>query len=473
MKHFLYLSISAIFIFSSQGFAAGEGQSPVLQAINSEISKSGLSKKYFGLWVKGEQLLADVNGGKLFVPASLSKVPTALSVLSRFPVNHKFKTWIYKTGKVENGTLKGDLYLKGGGDPSFVSESLWLMIQKLKREEISKIDGNIYFDDSYFDRDLFSTGRQTTRVDRAYDAPVSALSFNWNSIAIFVRPGKKAGDKGKVFVDPAVDYIQVENHSKTVGARGQTRLQVSRVTLEDGVKIIVSGTISTSKDEKAFYKSITRPSLWTAINFLHQLKVSGVEYSGKVSPKKTPASADKLVEFESWEMSRIIAALSKFSNNFVAEMLAKHLGKEERKPAKIDAGVAKIVSYLAANGWKKGEFQFVNPSGFTRGNKMRPDRLGELLRNSEQMFRLAPEFLSALPISGIDGTLKDRMQPMKGLVRAKTGYLTGVVGLAGFLQSPKGGDPVTFAFIYNGPAKHDWKVRAMFDKMVYRIGKAI
>ena len=103
---------------------------------------------------------------------------------------------------------------------------------------------------------------------------------------------------------------------------------------------------------------------------------------------------------------------------------------------------------------------------------MRADRLGELLHQSQENFSLAPEFLSSLPISGTDGTLKSRMkQVMKGRVRAKTGYLAGHVGLAGYLQAKKG-PPITFVFFYNGPYKHDWEVRALFDKLLWKLYQA-
>jgi D-alanyl-D-alanine carboxypeptidase (penicillin-binding protein 4) len=154
-------------------------------------------------------------------------------------------------------------------------------------------------------------------------------------------------------------------------------------------------------------------------------------------------------------------------------MLTKHLGKNDKGPASIDGGLRKIVDYLKGQGWSNKEFVFTNPSGFNRTNRMRPDRLGNLLYESRHTFQLAPEFLSSLPVSGIDGTLKDRMRyAMRGKVRAKTGYLSGVVGLAGYMMAPKG-PPLTFVLMYNGPYKHDWEVRALFDRILLKISESI
>ena len=125
----------------------------------------------------------------------------------------------------------------------------------------------------------------------------------------------------------------------------------------------------------------------------------------------------------------------------------------------------KIKQFLLQKNWPQEQFSFVSPSGFSRKNKMRADLLGELLDQAREDFQSYPEFMASLPISGVDGTLKSRMkQTMRGKVRAKTGYLSGVVGLAGYMENPQGGSPLTFVFLYNGPSKKDWEVRAMFNR---------
>lgn len=436
--------------------------------IKKQIKSSGISTQNFSIWVRNGDQVAELNSGQLFVPASLSKIPTALAFLSKTSMDNYFHTWVYKRGEVKDGVLKGDLYLKGGGDPSFVNESMWMLINKLKRTDIKKIDGNLYVDETYFDDDYYSDGRQQKRVDRAYDAPVSALSFNWNAVSIYIRPGDKAGQPARVYVDPPVPFIKVTNKAKTSSSKNT--LKVERELKGDNIEITVEGEIASSVEEKAFFKSVGDAALWTGLNFKYFLNQFGIEYTGTVSKKKVPVDSDMIVEADSWSMAQVVAAMSKFSNNFVAEMLTKHLGREENSPGNIKDGVREISSYLSNKGWKSSEYEFINPSGFTRNNKLRSDKLGELLHMSLNNFKLAPEFLSSLPISGTDGTLKKRMrQVMREKVRAKTGYLSGVVSLAGYLDTQGKGEPITFVFIYNGPYKHDWDVRDVFDKILWRL----
>lgn len=465
------MSILVLFVSMALGSPV-QAQSWIEQSqdkILQEIKKIDADKKDFGIWVKRGSEVVELRSDKKMIPASLSKIPTALAFLENQNMSEKFKTWIYHTGKIENGVLKGDLYLKGGGDPTFVTESMWLMINELKRSDFSKIEGRIFVDESYFDSDYYSNGRQTRRVDRAYDAPVGALSFNWNSIAIYVRPGKSSGEPARVYTDPVLPNIKVRNKATTTSSK-KTSLQVSRKIKGETIHIDVTGKISSSKDEKAFYKSITQPAMWTGKVFLEMLKQAGFEYKGEVQIQKTPELAKQLVEYDGWSMPRLLSALSKFSNNFVAEMMTKHLGKRGREPASISGGLTKISEYLVRQGWSPEQFTFVNPSGFTSKNRIRPDLLGGLLEKAKYTFMSAPEFMSSLPISGVDGTLKSRMkQTMKAKVRAKTGYLSGVVGLAGYMETRSGGEPITFVMIYNGPSKKDWDVRAMFDRLLWRI----
>ncbi len=437
--------------------------------IKKEIRSVDAEPQNFGIWVKRGNDVAELNSDKQFVPASLSKIPTALTFLNEVSMDHRFKTWVYHTGEIKGGVLHGDLYLKGGGDPTFVTESMWLLVNKLNRDNISKIDGQLFVDESYFDTDYYSEGRQKRRVDRAYDAPVSALSYNWNSISIYVRPGDKTGDAARVYTQPDLPIIEIVNKAKTKGS-GKTSLQVKRLLKGDKIIIDVRGAIPKSKDEKAFYKSIGDAALWTGVTFKKMLNQAGIVYSGSVKKAQTPASAKQLIEHESWSVPRIMAALSKFSNNFVAEMMTKHLGVKPGSPGNIDDGLSKIVAFLKSKKWPESHFTFENPSGFTRRNKMRADLLGQLLEEARKDFDSAPEFMASLPISGTDGTLKSRMkQTMRGKVRAKTGYLSGVVGLAGFMETRSGGEPITFVFMYNGPYKKDWEVRAMFNRLLWRL----
>jgi D-alanyl-D-alanine carboxypeptidase/D-alanyl-D-alanine-endopeptidase (penicillin-binding protein 4) len=159
----------------------------------------------------------------------------------------------------------------------------------------------------------------------------------------------------------------------------------------------------------------------------------------------------------------------KFSNNFVAEMLAKNLAAEKNKlvPAKMKDGIEEIKKYLDSLEIKRSDYVLENVSGLTRDNRFSPKQLAVVLSSIRNDFLTFPEFLSGLPIAGIDGTLKNRMKNPNGesVVRAKTGYLDGVVGLAGYVGR-KNKSPLVFVFIFNGNYEHGIAARPLFDDLI-------
>lgn len=398
-----------------------------------------------------------LNSHNKLIPASVSKVLTSAAVLKAIPPGTKLKTQLYYDGK--------NLYLKGGGDPGFVSETMWFLVNHFTRNEIKKVTGEIIVDDSLFDKERFDSSRQKVRVDRAYDAPTGAMSFNWNSINVFIRPGDSVGTKAKVFLDPESDYAQLKSEVKTVDGSTQD-LFVDREETKNGDLIIVRGKIGIKAKEAVVFKNITKPDLWAGQQLKAFLKQRGVTVEGNVSNGKVPDSARLVAEAESKPIELLLADMNKFSNNYVAEMLTKNIAALKKSPGTIVDGVAQINEYLKSNRAVESEYHIVNPSGLTRENKLSAWVLFTTLWDLHSHLKTSPEFLNSLPIAGIDGTLKKRMKgsQAEGWVRAKTGYLDDVVSLAGYAGTPKG-KVYTFSMIYNGKTD-EAKVRATFDRVL-------
>jgi D-alanyl-D-alanine carboxypeptidase/D-alanyl-D-alanine-endopeptidase (penicillin-binding protein 4) len=441
--------------------------------LKSAVKASGFKDGEIGLWVgingsEGLETLFSQGGDRLMLPASLSKIMTASAVMDVLRPDFKFKTMLLGTNLIENGKLKGPLYLKGGGDPSFVSENMWFLVNELTRAGITSIDGDIVVDDSRFDKIRFGDDRQEERVDRAYDAPIGAMSLNWNSVSVYARPGDKVGDKLKVFVDISSPYIKLKNETRTAVAGHGKTIEVERSSEKDfnGDVITVSGALALDQPEAVVYKSISQPDLFSGYALLEFLGQRGITVKGAVRNGDAPANATVLATEESKPLSLIVADMAKWSNNYVAEMLVKNLSVEKgNQPGTMASGLVQVRGYLENLGFKSGEYEFLNAAGFTRKNRLSPMQLGRVLEHVHDDFRLFPEFVTALPIAGIDGTLRKRMKnsAAEHWVRAKTGLLNGAVGLAGFAGQPNG-KVMTFAFIYNGSGRED-KARAFFDHL--------
>ncbi len=463
---------------------ASEVNDALSSRLQKLISASRFPAKTLGLWVSGpgqgsgntassretasNDVEFELNGKELFIPASLSKIVTAGAILGGLHPTYKYKTQLLSQARIKDSVLVGSLYLKGGGDPAFVSENMWVLVNDLTRAGITSIDGDVIVDDSRFDDVRIGQDRESVRVDRAYDAPLGAMSMNWNSVNVYVRPSEKPGAPARVILDPDTPYLRLINNATTAATGKGKTISVERTNESkfEGDVIRVTGRIAAGHPEIVFYKSITNPILWSGQNLVWFLKQRGIQVRGSVKKGVAPLEAQVLASIDSKPLSLIIADMSKWSNNFVAEMLVKNLAAEAGVlPATMSAGMLQIVKYLDSIGFKRGEYQFINASGFSRGNKMSPRQLGRILEIMRDDFTSYPEFLTSLPIAGVDGTLRSRMKETgaERWVRAKTGLLNGAVGLAGYAGQPDG-IVRSFAFIYNGSGRED-QARNLFDRM--------
>lgn len=433
--------------------------------VEKAFKKHGMSGSSLSVSVfkKGKEIV-DINANKKLIPASVTKLFTALAVLEHIPPGTKFSTRLVSTAKVEDGQLKGDLYLVGGGDSGFVSETMWYLVNVFKREGIKTIEGDIVVDDSLFDDKRFDESREDARVDRAYDAPVGAMSLNWNAVNVFLRPGEKIGDPARVFIDPVNEYITLKAELTTAK---KSDFNVSRQRDTEGRdQIIVRGKIDNESKEVVSYKGITDPIAWTGANLKEFLSQRGISVKGKTRSGKAPAGSKLLAEAPSKPIEQLLADMNKFSSNYVAEMLTKQLGAYNEVQGNLATGLDFIRESVRKAGVSDQEFEIYNPSGLTRDNKFSSRALVKVLEKVRRDFRLFPEFVSSLPIAGVDGTLKNRMKNERAQrwVRAKTGLLTGVASLAGYIGM-EDGEVLSFAFIYNGN-KDGASVRTAYDQII-------
>jgi len=432
------------------------------------LNKYSLKTSELSLVIEKEEggRILSINENQLMIPASVTKVATALAVLNTLPLDTVWTTELQGNGKVENGILKGDLCFKGGGDPGFVSESMWVLVQEFMRQQIHTIEGNIIYDRTRFDSEEVDKNREAGRVDRAYDAPISALSFNWNAATIFVKPSK-VGERPIVFTPPQSDYLMLDNKAITSPAQTKLTLDVSREQRGERDVILVRGQIPENLSEKVFYKSITNPGLWTATHLAQFLKKENVIVKGKIIVGSCAKEYSFKTLMPSKKLSEQIADMLKFSNNFVAEMLVKNLAavKNPNVPAEMEKGLAEIHQFLLSIGIKNQEFKIVNASGLSRENKLSSNVIIKLLNYAKDHGEFFPEFIQGLPIAGVDGTLKKRLAgEHRGVVRAKTGYLDGISSLAGYIQSKKG-EQYVFSFIYNGSYENALVAKNLYDEL--------
>ena len=470
----IWLLFSVVFIVAVASDLHTAHASAPQDRLHKILRDSKIPPARLGLYVDAHDFKFDINADKLWIPASVTKVITAAAALEGFPVGHQFLTELKSDAAVAGKVLKGNLCLVGGGDAGFVSESMWFLVNEFHRTGIRHIEGDILVDDSYLDTIRFDESRDKTRVDRAYDAPIGAMTFNWSAVNIYVRPGDKENESALVWVDPENEFIRLTNTAKTVKS-GKTNLQVSHVGRDkDGrEKIAVSGRIALGAKEFVSYKAIEQPELWAGYNLKSFLQTRGVATKGLVRRSACASGARSLAMTKSKPVGELAQAMMKFSNNYIAEILTKNLGAHKnKKQGTMDLGMGAVRQYVSSLGIGGKEMEIFNPSGLSRKNKMTPIAVARVLGQMRDNFRHFPEFVSSFPIAGVDGTLKNRNQDLvtQGKIRAKTGHLTGVAALAGYVAT-RDEHIVPFVFFYNGSADETYAARKLFDNLTTELAK--
>ncbi len=468
---FVLITLNCEISFSDKAELISKPKSELSVRVKKIISNSKIPQKNLGIYIsdlKDNKVFYSHQQEKLFIPASLSKIVTAIGYLESVEIGQTFKTELLGQQSPSGESYRGDVCFKGSGDPSFVSEKMWYLVNEFLRSGIKKIEGDLLIDDQVFDDVRFSESRVSVRRDRAYDAPVSGASFNWNTVNVFIRPGFKKGDKARVFLDPENEYVQLKNSTQTIQRSG--KVHVSRVFDEKTKRdvIIANGTIGVNEEEKTFFKSISQPSLWTGYNLKSFLQNRGVVVTGNIKVVNCSNFKTVLAQSESKPIEQMISDMQKFSNNYVAEMLVKDLANRKKGQGSLTKGMEVINDFLKTK-MRFKDYKFVNPSGFSRENRFSPQQLAEIIYYGSSQFNYYFEFVSSLSISGVDGTLKKRLLNAKSSVRAKSGYLSGVVGLAGLVESSKG--TRIFVLIYNGAPKFDWDAKKLFDQLIIEFKK--
>lgn len=415
--------------------------------------------------LKSNDVVFEHNSQTLLKPASNVKLVTTLAALKYLGSGYQFKTKIYTDGKIRKGILNGNLYIKGFGDPKLVSEKLWFLTNELKRAGFRHIAKDLVIDDTFFDE--VRTVRNGRASDRAYDALLGAVSVNFNTTAIYVKPGDFAGAKARVIIDPDNTYVRVINGARTVATHKEMTIRVSRIRAKYSDTIRVTGNIPLGTEEKRFYKNISYPRQYAASLFRQFFKDRGITIQGRNRYEAVPETAREILVYESRPLSMVVTDLNRMSNNFIAEQILKTMAAELKSvPGSTDNGLKILEKFLKEAG-VSGNYQLVNGSGLSPDNLMTAAQLVEVLKFGYRNFGVFPEYVSSMGIAGVNGTLNKRLvgTAAEGRVRAKTGSLTGVSALSGYLNTLSD-EVLAFSILMNDALGRDLLMQHFQDEVL-------
>ena len=440
-----------------------DGDPGLVNKINKIIESSGIDLN-MGIKIvslENNKILYAYNSQKLLMPASTNKLYTCAAALHYLSNGHTFTTRVLKK--------KNNLVLKGGGDPDLTIDqldSLAIIVSKY----IKKVD-TLYVDDTFLDSLNYGKGWMWDEGPWWYAAPISALSVNDNCIDFFVEPGD-IGSTAKINYFPETSYITFENNSITVNdTLDFKKLKIDRDWVTSGNNFSVTGEIIDTTKKDTLYRNIYDPSLFTGTIFRQLLNEHGTIVK-ELSRKTQDLTVYKEITVH-YSDSLIVSAknLMNESDNLTAELFVKSIGALDTLPGTWEAGLDSIESFLSREvKIDTSQIKLADGSGVSRYTLTSSDQLISLLTwvyNSKHK----NDFISTLPGGGWpNSTLEERLIDEGNKIRAKTGGLSGVSNLAGYIESPKYG-PVAFSILMNGyigsSSKHTYVQNHIVKTIVY------
>ncbi len=422
------------------------------------------------------------DANKFVRPASNMKLYTVAAGFDRLTPDYHFVTSVYAKEKVDDGKIKGDLIIYGRGDPSIAArfnngdyfKGTNDLADRIVAAGVKRVKGDLVGDESYFNGDSFGSGWEWEDLTWSYGAPLSALSINDNAIDLTVKPGNKVGAPVTFITGPpAASFLTIINSATTSERGSRSALTIHRTL--GGNTLELSGTLPLGDAGFAGGIAIPDPALAFVSMLRDALIKRGVKIDGRlrtvnaqnngrliVTATNAPAGPTsqapvEVASLQSPPFSTTAAHTLKPSQNQYTELILRTLGATQpatgsdtgRTRDVESLGLDVVRNFLHQAGIADDDVYLNDGSGLSRNDLITANDTVQLLTYMSK-HKYFEQFRDALPIAGVDGTLRTRMKgtPAEGNVRAKTGSLSSVASLSGYVTTAAG-ERLVFSMMLN------------------------
>lgn len=401
---------------------------------------------------------------KLYRPASIEKVITSVTALAKLGTDYTLDTRLCYEGKIENDTLKGSLYLIGGFDPEFMEEDLNRLAGMLESHGIRYVTDTIAADVSMTDSVYWGPGWSWDDTPYSFQPYLSPLMLNRGCVDVTVSPAQK-DSLPEVTCTPVSDYYSINNRGVSRNPQAG-KLKITRNWLTNGNHITITGNVSRPYTEKL---NIYTSKDFFFHTFISRLRNRGIEAQA-YAYADCPTVADSIATLYIIRrpIKEVLERALKKSDNLCAESMFYHLASRYalRKRVSAEDGTDAINAFMKeALGFNPDNYKIADGSGVSLYNYISPRLLLEYLKYAYYHRDIFLPLYESLPVAGVDGTLQYRMKQTKaqGNVHAKTGSVTGVSSLAGYVKASNG-HQLAFVIINQNVLKLS-RARAFQDKV--------
>jgi len=431
-------------------------------ALDTVLSRPAFTRAQTALLVRslatGETLFAR-NPLTWLVPASTMKVLTAVAAAERLGWGYRFETRLYATGPVVQGTLRGDLLVVGSGDPSINPrhpsrvDTFEAWARALKAQGIVHIGGHVVGDDSAVEQPGWGVGWAWDDLVEGYGAAYAALQYHEGEVRVTIGPGATPGAPAVLYLSPANHGLFVVNEAVTAAEGSDGWLALSR---DPGTRFLtVAGRAPLGAAPRSAITAVANPTLFFTEELRAVLQRLGITVDGAAAD--IDALSDRPRADDSWlllvdqspPLSELVDVTLKWSRNEYAEALLMALDPDP--PATARDALRVLRETLAGLGVDPRGFTSRDGSGLSRNDYLSAEALVQTLSAAWQRPHWRDTFKATLPQAGWSGSLADRLQgtAAAGRVHAKTGSMSNVRSLAGYVET-SAGEPLVFAFLVNG-----------------------
>ena len=418
----------------------------------------GVSRAAWGIAIQSidrRERLLRLNSGTLLVPASIAKLVSVATAADAVGWDYRYTTTLRATGPIADGVLRGDLLVVGSGDPSIggrAGDDLSGWVEALKTAGIRRIEGRVIGDDDLVDEPRPQLAWAWDDLGYTTGALFGALNLAENRSTVTIAPGPSAGAPGVVTVAPPLAFRIVTNGVAT-GPPGSAPLLWPEQRPGDP-SLTVAGSIPAAGPQVVMGVAVGNPTLWFASALKSRLIRDGIDVIGEavdiddVAPAPARDVATVIHTHRSRTLAEIAQPLLKESINLYAEALMRLNVAPGVFPTN-DAALDGVRKRLDAWGISNTSYQLVDGSGLSRRDAISADALLTLLERMSDATGQSP-FVTGLPIAGVDGSLSTRMKgtPAENNVRAKTGTMSNIRSLAGYVTT-RDGEHLAFVVLIN------------------------
>jgi D-alanyl-D-alanine carboxypeptidase/D-alanyl-D-alanine-endopeptidase (penicillin-binding protein 4) len=431
-------------------------------AIASITNRPQFSRVRWGILIQtlsSGQTLYSQDAQKYFIPASNVKLLTTAAALQQLGVNFRIRTSV-------NRSSKDTLRVVGRGDPSLTDAQLRELAQQLRKKGIRQIR-QLIADDSYFQGDIVHPSWQWEDLQSDYGAPINSLIVNQNVFRFRLAPQTVGKPLQLTWIDTTeTKQWQIINQTQTVKENPTIPIDINRDLQKPLLKI--QGQLAVVSQPLIISLPVVDPAEYFLRRFRSALAAEKIKVS-EILLGSASKSEPELAAIESPPLSQLLVETNQNSNNLYTEALLRALGVRQPKTQNqttANAGLQVLKTTLTQLGVDPTTYVIADGSGLSRRNLATPEAFVQTLQAMAKL-PTASVFRASLPVAGRSGTLRNRFldTPAAGNVQAKTGTMSGVTALSGYVNA-SGYEPLVFSIIVNQSEQPARNLRLAVDEIV-------